>query len=115
MSNTCRCPTPPGGRVSCRSDQLAVCGYRDGQFISGCFDRPDQIAFIPKDVRRLAIANWVLTVLTGASREAHQSIDQEQINMLEAGQYSTPDSLLRFSLPRDLQFASDVEPLESMD
>ena len=42
MSNVCPCPNPPGGQIVCSADQLAICGFRDGKIVSGCFDKPAQ-------------------------------------------------------------------------
>jgi inosose dehydratase len=38
MGNSCNCPSPPGGSVNCRSDQLAICRVKDGQVHSYCVD-----------------------------------------------------------------------------
>ena len=40
MSHICPCPNPPGGQVVCSDDQLAMCGIRNGEIVSGCFDMP---------------------------------------------------------------------------
>lgn len=78
MSNICRCPKPPGGSVRCNDDQLAVCGYENGEIVSGCFDRPEHLLLIKnEDEKNLALANWTLSRITGVSRSDYDAIDSD--------------------------------------
>lgn len=38
--NICDCPNPPGGRVYCGPEQIAICRVKDGQLESFCLDVP---------------------------------------------------------------------------
>lgn len=116
MSNVCKCPKPPGGQVSCSHDQLAVCGYRDGEIVSGCFDRPAHVGFVlDKNERNLVVANWVVSMISDTAREEHDPIDSDVLAMLASGQFLNPTTgeVLRFGLPKDLDLESlvDLTPL----
>src|SRR5260370_21619056 len=67
VPNTCNCPTPPGGTVSCSNHQLAVCRIVDGQVRAECIDQPGQRS-------ALAISNWILSAVTGQERTARQRL-----------------------------------------
>jgi hypothetical protein len=113
MSNTCQCPNPPGGQVTCNDDQLAICGLRDGQIVSGCFDRPDHTLTIESESERtVALSNWALSLITGASRSDYDPIAPAELAMLRAGVYrdAATGQIVNFSLPRDLNLASAAQP-----
>ncbi len=106
MSNVCKCPDPPGGSVTCNDDQLAVCGYQDGQIVSGCFDKPDHLRSISdKEERLLALKNWALSTIMGVYRSEDDPIGPELTAMLASGQYKNEQTkeIVRFILPRDFQ------------
>ena len=106
MSNVCQCPNPPGGTVQCSDEQLAICSYKDGQIFSGCFDRPEPIkAISDKNEKNLALANWVLSEITGAERSIDQPIESELVELLRSGSHTNPQTneLMRFALPKDLE------------
>ena len=90
MSHVCACPNPPGGQIVCSDDQLAICGFRDGQFVGGCFAVPAYNSM-----------SWTLQTITGAHAAAH-TYDQA-IAILKLGFYENPATgeIVRFSLPKD--------------
>jgi hypothetical protein len=104
MSNVCRCPKPPGGKIECSDDQLAVCGYQNGEIVSGCYDRPAHVREI-EDLpqRNLVLANWVISTITGEYRSDFALIDSSLFAMLRSGQYidGATREVLTFGLPRD--------------
>lgn len=105
MSNSCQCPQPPGGSIRCNDDQLAMCGYQDGEIVSGCFDRPDHSRTIQDpEERKLVLTNWVLAAITGQQRSDYEEIDGNSLSMLRSGRYENKETgtTLRFSLPDDL-------------
>ncbi len=109
MTNTCQCPKPPGGAIQCKDDELAVCGYQNGEIIGGCFERPQSIDWITnRDEKNLAIANWCLGVITGSSRSDYDAIEPEQFAMLRKGSYQDEftGEIVKFVLPRDLNLTS---------
>jgi hypothetical protein len=109
MSNVCKCPKPPGGSITCSDDQLAVCGYQDGEIVSGCFDRPGHLESISDSHQRnLALGNWVLSTITGVVRTDSDPIDPNLAAMLRSGQYMNERTgeVLKFSVPRDLDLQS---------
>lgn len=109
MSNVCKCPKPPGGSITCNSDQLAVCGYQDGEIVSGCFDRPEPMQLIQDSSERsLALANWALSRIMGIERFDYDPIEPELFAMLRSGQYrnESTGAIVKFSLPRDLDLKS---------
>jgi hypothetical protein len=106
MSNVCQCPNPPGGTVQCSDDQLAICSYTNGEIVSGCYDRPEPVAAISdKRERNLALANWVLSRITGIARPIDEAIEASLVELLRSGSYTDPqtDQVIRFTLPRDLE------------
>lgn len=109
--NTCPCPNPPGGIQQCSDDQLAVCGYRNGQFVSGCFDRPQHLRYVKDGAERnLILSNWVLSTITGADRPDYKAIDESDLDLLRAGEIRMEKNglNLKFSVPRDLDLGNIV-------
>ena len=92
MSNICPCPNPPGGQIVCSDDQFAMCGFRNGTIISGCFDIPP--------VANLAA--WAVFMMTGVSRE----VTSDDIHMLQSGRYINPSTgeVVTFRVPIGLHF-----------
>ena|SRR5258708_6934355 len=116
MSNACKCPRPPGGTIRCSDDQLAVCGYQDGEIVSGCFDRPELILSIADEgEKNLVLSNWILSKVTGVYRSDLDPIDSDLFAMLRSGQYRNERTgeVLKFSLPRDLDLerAASLKPI----
>jgi len=115
MKNVCNCPDPPGGVVSCGLNQLAVCGYRDGRIVSGCFDKPDHaIRITDESEKQFVLSNWILSAITGVARSDYQAIEPDLIEMLSTGEYRNEKTgeVIKFSLPRDynLDMAAKVQP-----
>jgi hypothetical protein len=109
MSNTCGCPEPPGGSVTCADDQLAVCTYQSGHIVSGCYDRPRHVSQIADPVQsNLALANWILSMVMGVGRVDAESIDSGHVQLLRSGQYTNPTTgaITRFLLPKDINLES---------
>ena len=108
MSNTCQCPNPPGGQITCSPDQLAVCGFRDGKIVSGCFDRPEHARLVEdEDARYLLLANWVLSVVSGTLRSDTDPIGVMEYDALRNGRFFGRDGeVVKFSVPDDLDFNS---------
>lgn len=101
MARTCQCPKPPGGSITCSDKQLALCSYRDGQIVSGCFDQPDAIAekATSRD-RTLAMRNWALGIITNRTRSLDQRLGDSELDILRNGRYVDPDgNETRFTLP----------------
>jgi uncharacterized protein len=112
MSNTCKCPEPPGGTITCRDDQLAVCGYRNGQIVGGCYDRPNRVrGIVDESARTLALANWVLSTVIGSHRPDHMRIERALLTALLRGEYRNPRTgeMVAFISPRDLDLRSIVD------
>jgi hypothetical protein len=112
MSNTCDCPNPPGGKVTCSDDQLAVCGYLNGQIVSGCFDPPKEAAVIgDKRERNRAVANWALSIIVGRVRRKDELLSPDFVKMLKSGAYEREGTqeVIRFTLPKNLELIADRE------
>lgn len=105
MAKTCVCPSPPGGSIVCSDDQLAMCGYQNGQIVSGCFDPPPDIPALPtRDQRVTALNNWVLEKLTGEARSYTQQITAEEDATLRSGEHVTASGeKLSFVLPTKIR------------
>ena len=102
MSNDCDCPKPPGGRVTCSDHQLAVCAYRDGEIVSGCFDPPEHAGLTPtKSAQRLA--NWTPSI-TGTDCNEDDAIKLGDLDVLQSGKYRNVKTgeILRFTLLREI-------------
>ena len=114
MSNVCPCPNPPGGQIVCSTDQLAICGYRDGKIVSGCFDRPSEARqAATKSESDLIVANWSLSIITGVSRPFSQTLEDDDVQLLQSGEYRSGATLIKFSLPEDLELASAGQAVAS--
>lgn len=108
MAKTCDCPNPPGGSITCSDDQLAMCGYRNGVIISGCFDPPPSVRAMPtKGQQFLAIQNWALQEITGISRTLIQSISTSERAILNSGEYGSGGEKITFVLPVKIRATSE--------
>jgi hypothetical protein len=86
-----------------------VCGYREGQIVSGCFDRPEHIQSIEEEnVKNLVLCNWILSFVTGTIRSDYDPIEDEELTMLREGRYRMAETgeTLKFSIPRDLDLGN---------
>ena|ERR1041385_2661986 len=109
MARTCNCPNPPGGSVTCSDDQLAICGYRNGMIISGCFDAPPTVPAMPTKAQQLtAMQNWALQEVMGISRALLQPISPDEQVILSSGQYVRADgTTITFVLPAKIRATSE--------
>jgi hypothetical protein len=108
MSKTCDCPDPPGGSITCSDEQLAMCGYRDGKIVSGCFDPPPSIAGMPTTLQRTAaLSNWVLQEVTGKNRAFTDPVTSADRSVLYSGTFvNDRGERLRFVLPAQIRASS---------
>jgi hypothetical protein len=105
MSNTCKCPKPPGGSVECEGDQLAVCAYVDGEIVARCYSRPRRIRTIHAPwLKERALRNWAISMITDAERKPGALIESHLLEMLRSGKYTRDGNLLTFTLPKDFRF-----------
>jgi hypothetical protein len=103
VSKTFPCPNPPGGQMVCEDHQFGMCGYRKGQKVGGCLNRPSAVANIrPKYERNIATVNWILSELLGTSRASNRAISPLEHDMLRSGRFLTDSTDVYFSLPEDL-------------
>lgn len=104
--NTCNCPDPPGGQVVCDSDQIAICRVKNGRAEYLCISPPRAIQLAVErqgfDRGNLAVANWVLSVVTGEDRDPEQSLSGYDLHVLDQEQYETGDGTITFRLPTGL-------------
>jgi hypothetical protein len=113
--NVCNCPEPPGGNVTCRDDQLAICAYQHGRIVGGCYDKPGYIGLLtalhegsktvgmPR-LDNLALCNWVISTTTGLFRGDVEPLDDNYLAILRSRKYEDwTGRIVTFSLPRTLQ------------
>lgn len=107
MDKVCPCGDPPGGDITCNVNQLALCGVIDGKLVVGCFDQPVSVREIQSlKTKSNALANWILTRVTGVPRPQSQEITEEDFDILTSGRYVHPTTReeVKFSAPEDLDF-----------
>jgi hypothetical protein len=101
----CDCPNPPGGKISCNPNQLAICRVKDGKVTGQCIDPPTFLKVGAKiDAREtLRLNNWALTIITGIQRPSAQFVSVADLKMLNDGTYFNPstDEDITFTLPWD--------------
>jgi hypothetical protein len=108
--NTCSCPQPPGGTISCEPEQLAICRVKNGVAKGDCIDPPegmDSIANLdPTEARRYY--NWALQHITGQQRTPFEPISRSDEVILNRGNYRnmTTGEEVRFRLPDELNLTS---------
>lgn len=93
--HTCDCPHPPGGKVNCESDQLAICRVRNGAIEAECLTPLDRLSVT-------ALANRVLWQITGVSRSLRAEMTSIDEQVLRAGNYVDPstDERVTFRMPQ---------------
>lgn len=101
--NECDCPRPPGGRVVCSDEQLAMCVVDDfGNVETGCLDRPKTV------LTSEHFENWILESVMGLSRSPDATIRDVDREVLRAGTYIRRDgSRVTFRVPRDDRWPGD--------
>src|ERR1700694_1852442 len=89
MGNSCECPRPPGGRVNCGPNQLAICRVKDGEVKSECIDPPVSFTKLPPYDRRRSLArnNWALQIITGVQRTRSQELSDQERQILVRSRY----------------------------
>jgi hypothetical protein len=94
---TCECPTPPGGKVTCPDNNLAMCVVKDGKATSNC-------APIPEAVKKNqeALDAWVLTKVLKRKIEPADAKKEEHQAILKKGRYEnkTTGEVITFRLPK---------------
>jgi hypothetical protein len=107
MEKVCPCGDPPGGEITCNVNQLALCGIIDGKLVVGCFDQPVSVMQMQSvKAKSNALANWILTRVTGIARNDSQEISGDDFDILTSGRYVHPKTgeEVKFSAPEDLDF-----------
>jgi len=84
-TNTCDCPTPPGGRAVCESHQLAICKVQHGVAITMCMDPPQHQ--YGRQLRGIELDNWVLEEITGTPRSLATPLSSADRQILDSGEY----------------------------
>jgi len=99
--NSCDCLDPPGGRITCESDQIAICRAKDGKVYGECISHN---RFPPKSVSGgVDLKAWILSELLQTSvrpEDVERRPDYQRI--LSEGRYTNPKTgeVIRFQLPR---------------
>ncbi len=108
MNRICPCSKPPGGTITCRIDQLAICGIVDGEVKKECIDPPGGLAHpqVGEASKQQALANWILSQILTVYRDSQQDISADEMTILRSGQYVNPDrnTNVRFVVPEDMDF-----------
>lgn len=106
--NICDCPDPPGGRIVCAADQLAICRVKNEKILSGCFGPPFSIPNFGglSAPDRLRYLNWALIQITGDRRGSQQALTYDDMNILQSNLYDDPKTgeRISFRLPPMLRF-----------
>lgn len=104
--NSCLCPKPPGGRVDCPDDCVAVCRVINGVAESECIP-PD------KTLNEEAQAIRLLSIIT---RQSITELGGPEQALLDSGEYRSPDGLTRvtFRLPQRRSEPARSEELEGV-
>jgi hypothetical protein len=110
VKNTCSCPHPPGGVVSCEPEQLAICRVRNGVAEGECVDPPDGMGNLselsPTEARRYY--NYALQHITRQQRDEWDPISPADWAVLQQGIYhnDVTGEEVRFRLPDELNLNS---------
>ena len=113
--NSCDCPNPPGGRVICRADQLAVCRVKDGKAESQCVDKPTYSQSVPPPTREQMLKNWALAEIKREQRDPLTEISFGDDDILRSGAYYDPRTgeTVTFSLPAEVSSETPVPAVMS--
>ena len=107
--NTCSCPNPPGGEVTCGDHQVAICRVEDGKVRGSCIDVPDGIATLT-ELREAIIEfshpNFVNALSLAITGSKYSGIFNEAIELAESittGRYTSSDGVVAWiTLPEDI-------------
>lgn len=103
MSNSCDCPNPPGGRVTCNNNQLAICRVKNGVPEMCCVDLPTSIDNINDQAERNAAINaWVYKYVTEQDISRRDAMGSNVVQFLHSGQFINRETgeMIRFRAPR---------------
>lgn len=93
-ANSCDCPNPPGGTVTCSQGQLAICVVRNGVVRASCVTPPAGAS------EKTKMSNWILSTITGEYREPNSIIEPQMERILAEGRYETYNTKVTFRLIR---------------
>lgn len=94
--NSCDCPDPPGGRITCEDHQVAICRVTHGKVYGECKTPPSSA----KTTRELEA--WILSELLQTSiRLGDIERRPEYQRILSEGRYTNPKTgeRIKFELP----------------
>lgn len=108
--NSCDCPNPPGGRVTCRADQLAICRVKDGKTEGECVDKPAIRQSASPPIKDRMLKNWALAAIKREERAPLAEIDFVDDEILRSGAYYDfrTGEKVTFSLPAELKAGTPV-------
>lgn len=97
--NSCDCLDPPGGRITCEDDQVAICRAKDGKVYGECKTPTHQ----KSPTEGVALRAWILSELL-QTRVQPEEVEHrpEYQRILSEGRYTNPRTgeVIRFQLPR---------------
>ena len=93
-TNSCPCPNPPGGKVICEANQLAICKIVDGKLIQRCLNPIS--TRISKD-----LINWTINKITDKPTQSRQVSNQDLLMLLK-GEYTDDKQTVKFNLPESI-------------
>ena len=96
--NSCDCPTPPGGRIQCEDQQVAICRVREGKVYGQCKTPPKGSS------EGVPLRVWILSELLETQIQP-QDLErrQELRQILSEGKYTNPKTreVVTFRLPKN--------------
>lgn len=93
-TNSCPCPTPPGGKVVCEPHQLAICKIVNGELIQRCID--------PISTRSSKdLLDWTINTITDRPI-INQQVSNQDLLMLLRGEYTDENQSVKFNLPESI-------------
>lgn len=105
----CNCANPPGGRVTCEPDQIAICRVDvHGEVDAECVDIPKG----PIRTDRIRFYSWVLELVTKRRRIASVALSAVERQIIGSGYYESPTGdRVQFLLPQHFDDGSPVPAL----
>lgn len=114
--NSCDCPRPPGGRVVCAADQIAICRIKNGEPQMACISPPARL-LQPISPRQVAdLRSWVSNAITGEKPKLLRSLTSLELPTLASGEYINPRTgeLVTFTLPVEVRAALGIEGIATL-
>lgn len=96
---TCDCPDPPGGKLTCDADQLAICQIKNGKIDAACISIPLNIS----NKSPMNVFNWILSKITNRDRDIDATLFDKDYRILKRGFYEGDGYQVRFVLPLNYQ------------